>query len=418
MQQTPYLYSMIDKEKLSDMLEAFESCIKVSIQIIDEHGKVLIRKGDVSPFCNAFMKYLTPEDSCVIQHLNAGKCSVQFGGSYIFSCHANLNHIIYPFLIKGSFFGAVLVGPFLMDKPDSVLISDIARRYTIPVESLLDLYDMTDELPILSPALVTQISKLLAYLFDGLITDSRLEFIANQNKLDQQSRISESIQMYKTSGETQISSYPYEKEKALMTKVKTGNVQEAKGILNDLLGYVLFSAGNDLTNVKSRAIELTSLLSRAAIEGGASTDAILKIDNEFLKNLTDIQDMDDLCLKLAEVVETFTESMFHHVPGKNSDVIKKAFAYISHHYSHNLTLDEVAAEVHLNPAYFSTIFKESSGSSFKEYLNMVRIEESKRLLSNSDYSIIDIAVATGFEDQSYFSKVFKKYTGLTPKQYR
>ena len=73
---------------------------------------------------------------------------------------------------------------------------------------------------------------------------------------------------------------------------------------------------------------------------------------------------------------------------------------------------------HLHPAYFSSIFKQCSGSSFKEYLNMVRVEESKRLLSNTEYSIIDIAVACGFDDQSYFSKVFKKYTGMSPKQYR
>ena len=98
--------------------------------------------------------------------------------------------------------------------------------------------------------------------------------------------------------------------------------------------------------------------------------------------------------------------------------MKKAIAYISKNYSKNLTLEEVANDVHLNPAYFSTVFKQSCGSSFKEYLNMVRIEESKRLLANTDYSVIDIAIAVGFEDQSYFSKVFKKYTGLTPKQYR
>ena len=418
MPQEPYLFTMIDKTKLSEMLEAFQACVKVSIQVIDEQGNVLIRKGEPANFCNAFLQFLPSNDSCAMQHLNAGKRSIEFGGSYIFSCHANLNHIIYPFLIKGSFFGAVLVGPFLMDKPDSVLISDLAKHFNIPLESLLDLYDCTDELPILSPAFVTQISRLLAFLFDGLITDSRLEFIANQNKLDQQSRINESIQMYKTSGAKTVSSYPYEKEKALIAKVKTGNLSEAKGILNDLLGYVLFSEGNDLTAVKARAIELSSLLSRTAIEGGASSDAILKINNQFLKSLTDISDLDDLCLKLSEIVEVFTESMFHNVPSKNSDVIRKAFAFISQNYSHNITLDEVAAHVHLNPAYFSTIFKESSGSSFKEYLNMVRIEESKRLLANTDYSIIDIAVATGFDDQSYFSKVFKKYTGLTPKQYR
>lgn len=54
--------------------------------------------------------------------------------------------------------------------------------------------------------------------------------------------------------------------------VKTGNSKEAKSILNDLLGYVLYSEGNNLDVVKSRAIELSSLLSRAAIEGGAATE--------------------------------------------------------------------------------------------------------------------------------------------------
>ena len=74
--------------------------------------------------------------------------------------------------------------------------------------------------------------------------------------------------------------------------------------------------------------------------------------------------------------------------------------------------------MHLHPSYFSTVFKNSTGLSFKEYLNKVRIEESKILLLNTDFSIIDIAIAVGFEDQSYFSKVFKKYTGTTPKQFR
>ena len=159
-------------------------------------------------------------------------------------------------------------------------------------------------------------------------------------------------------------------ERELITKVKTGNSQEAKAILNELLGYVFFAGGNSLDMVKARSIELCSLLSRAAIEGGATSDTIFRINNQYLKSLQ------------------------------------------------SMSLDAVARHVHLNPAYFSSLFKQSTGSSFKEYLNMVRVEESKRLLTNTNYSVIDIAIATGFEDQSYFSKVFKKYTGLTPKQYR
>ena len=98
--------------------------------------------------------------------------------------------------------------------------------------------------------------------------------------------------------------------------------------------------------------------------------------------------------------------------------IKKAVRYISRNYALSICLEDVSRYVNLSPSYFSGLFKQCTGFSFKEYLNLVRIEESKRLLANTDYSIVDIAVATGFQDQSYFSKVFKRHVGVTPKQYR
>lgn len=414
----PYLYTVVDEEKLRDMLRTFNECMAIPIQVLDEQGEILQSYGDTTTFCSLFKHYLPKEESCVKLHANASKKAMELGETYIFSCHANLNHVVFPLINRNSLFGSILAGPFLMDKPDSLLISEIAKRYPIPTEDLLEMYDESGELVVLPPSKVTYLSRLLYYLFSGLIADSKEQLLTNQGKLLQQSRINESIQMYKNSGELKKNNYPYDKEKQLITKVKTGNALEAKALLNDLLGYVFFSEGNNLEIVKSRSIELCSLLSRAAIEGGATSDSILKINNQFLKTLQSVRSLDDLCYKLQETIDVFTECMFERIPSKNNEIIKKAIRYISRNFASPLTLEEVAGEVHLNPAYFSTMFKQSTGSSFKEYLNMVRIEESKRLLSNTDYSVIDIAVATGFEDQSYFSKVFKKYTGLTPKQYR
>ena len=95
----------------------------------------------------------------------------------------------------------------------------------------------------------------------------------------------------------------------LIARVKQGDVSEANAVLNDLLGYVLFSQGNSLEAVKPRAIELCSLLSRTAIEGGAPTDSILKLNNQFLQNLLDIQ----LCFtdKLVQVFGIQTETTIH-----------------------------------------------------------------------------------------------------------
>lgn len=415
----PYLYSVIPSETLHRMLETFFACINLPIQLLDEKGVLLDSCGETnSSYCRCFRHFLSEDDSCEKLHSNASRKAIGLGEAYIFSCHANLTHITFPLLQNSNFLGSVLVGPFLMENADSTLVTSLTRQYSIPTEALFDLYDELRSLPVIAPEKARHISKLLYYLFFSLVSDSQAQLRQNQETLLQQSRINESIQMYKTGGITLSENYPYHLEKALITKVKTGSKQEAKGILNKLLGYVLFSEGNSLDTVKARATELTTLLSRAVIEGGASMDTVLKLNNQFLKNFQKIDSMDILCLKLQETVETFIDSMFNVIPSSGNQIMKKSLQFIAQHYMENLTLEDVAAEAHLNPSYFSTLFKQTSGLSFKEYLNMVRIEESKRLLANTDYTIIDIAVATGFENQSYFSKVFKKYTNMTPKQYR
>lgn len=413
----PVLYSIVPEYILKSMAQTFHACLQLPIQIINENGEVLISEGETLGFCKLFQKHLPPSESCKKMHMSASKRAITIGESYIFACHADLNHIVFPLISKQSFLGSILVGPFLMDDPDSTLVSDVAKKYSFTTDDALELYDELTKLPVLPPSLVNHISHLLFYLFSGLIADSKKELQKNNEKLLQQSRINESIQRYKAEN-PYPHPYPYEKEKELINKVKFGSVHEANAILNDLLGYVLFSQGNSLDSMKTRALELCALLSRAAIEGGAPTDSILKLNNHFLKNLQQITTLDTLCHKLQEIVETFSESMFNYAPSKNSELIKKAIGYIYEHFNTPLTLEETAESVHLHPSYFSSLFKQSTGSSFKEYLNMIRIEESKRLLSNTDFSIIDVAVAVGFDDQSYFSKVFKKYTGLTPKQFR
>ncbi|MGN8630201.1 PocR ligand-binding domain-containing protein [Blautia sp. HCP3S3_G3] len=414
----PLLYSIIKKQSLHELLETFYQCIGLPIQVLDENGEILDQFGDAHSYCKIFKRFLPKSDSCTKMHSNASKLAMSLGETYIFSCHSNLNHIVFPLANNNVLLGSILAGPFIMDAPDSLLLSDISKKYNIPTVSILEMYEEAGTLPVFEPPKVTYISRMLYYMCSGLVTDSKNQFVMNHNKLYQQSKINESIQMYKASTHVNSKSYPYEKEKALITKLKTGDTEKSKALLNDLLGYVFFAEGNNLEVVKSRAMELSSLLSRAAIEGGATSDSILRINNQFLMELQNIRTLDDLCYKLQETIDVFTESMFNYIPSKSNEITKKAIRYISKNFTHNLSLEEVANHVHLNPAYFSTLFKQSTGSTFKEYLNMVRVEESKRLLANTDHSIIDIALATGFEDQSYFSKVFKKYTGLTPKQYR
>lgn len=92
--------------------------------------------------------------------------------------------------------------------------------------------------------------------------------------------------------------------------------------------------------------------------------------------------------------------------------------YIRENYNRNLTLENVAQQIYISPYYLSHMFREELGITFVEYLTMVRMEEAKKLLMDPSLSVVAVASQVGYEDASYFSKVFKKYVGVSPNRYR
>lgn len=114
----------------------------------------------------------------------------------------------------------------------------------------------------------------------------------------------------------------------------------------------------------------------------------------------------------------YTDFTFRFNDVKHIDVIRKAVDYIRRNYAGKITLEEVAAYVFLSPSYFSKVFKDEMGCNFNHYLNHIRIEKSKQLLLSDSIRLVDVSGVVGFEDQSYFTKVFKKLTGITPGKFR
>ena len=121
---------------------------------------------------------------------------------------------------------------------------------------------------------------------------------------------------------------------------------------------------------------------------------------------------------LAEVLHHFVDYTFDFTEVKHSDTIYRIMEYVKSNYSRKITLEELAAYVYLSPSHISSLFRKETGQTISAYINHVRIEKSKFLLRQAGIPLADIAVLCGFEDQSYFTRVFKKYTGISPRQYR
>lgn len=132
-----------------------------------------------------------------------------------------------------------------------------------------------------------------------------------------------------------------------------------------------------------------------------------------------VEDEENFINVLEEVLKFALEYRDSKITGRYGDVILKAKKYIDENYAdQNTTLTTVADVVCLSPNHFSTIFSQECKITFIEYLTNVRIENAKRLIKSTDMKGYDIAYECGFSDPHYFSYIFKKNTGVTPREYK
>lgn len=129
---------------------------------------------------------------------------------------------------------------------------------------------------------------------------------------------------------------------------------------------------------------------------------------EILEKLNEIADEKFGAEKKDMVLEENTKN----------NLVKLATEYVNEYYYKDLMLNEVAEKVGITPGYLSTLCTQNLGCGFVDYLSCVRIEHACTYLKQNYLKTYEIAYKVGFRDEKYFSKVFKKYTGMTPSEYK
>jgi len=122
---------------------------------------------------------------------------------------------------------------------------------------------------------------------------------------------------------------------------------------------------------------------------------------------------------VEQAVEAMNVGILYSGEGRGqTKVIERVLAFLHENYQEDITMEQAAEYVNLSPFYFSKMFKLHSGETFSDYLTRLRIDQAKRLIANQDLSLKEICFKVGYKDPNYFSRVFKKVTGLTPTEYR
>ncbi len=301
----------------------------------------------------------------------------------------------------------MILGPIIMGEPEDTLemIEDISLRQkalTLPNWPTSKLHHAEEVL------------SAVAAIVSENVQSRYGSFVYKQDKI-----LSELYELKnELSFENKDSDYFIRSEKQITSLIAAQDKEGAQRLLNELLGYIFLTVNADLQSIKARLIEILVMLSRSAIDAGAGVDEILFINAENLKQIQKLTTIEDLSLWTTVIMHRFIHYCFDFSSVKHSDIMHKVIQYVKANYDKKITLDDVASHVYLSRSYLSSMFKEEMGESLFAYVNRIRIEKSKVLLLNEAISLVNVGGMCGFDDQSYFTKVFKKIVGISPKRFR
>ena len=219
---------------------------------------------------------------------------------------------------------------------------------------------------------------------------------------------------------TMHNSFPYmsELEDALRQAIRDQDKPRAREVLNKLLGYVYKPHPDRLALIRSRAVQLVCLLSNIASAGETGQQDTRLYRENYIPALKNAVSLEEVDIALAEMLRVYMDYSFDFSQIRHSDTIYRVMDYIKSHYGRRITLEDIASRVHISASHLSVLFRKETGQTISAYISYVRIEKSKQLLKTSEIPIAQIGALCGFEDQSYFTRVFKQQTGLSPKKYR
>jgi AraC-like DNA-binding protein/ligand-binding sensor protein len=367
------------------------------------------------------------EHPCTHKHLGYINKAQEAGGSYIYTCDLGFVFWTSPFYTGGHVAGALSAGMILgMDRNGTIeriyalsggaISRDEAQGY------LANIPERTHE------EIRARAEMLL--LCAGKVSKSAEEPGATRRARAKQEPGPPQRRIHSGGiSETAKSGYSLDKERVLLAALRRGDTDMGRTILNEILDTLLGSHPDDFSFIHLRAIELVVLLSRATvmpdmIGSNAGTDTVaadaatLETNDRCLQRIQDSKNSGELHSVLNIIIDRIARQLFSFHGVRHASALRKAERFIWEHYSRKVSLREIAHAAGLSAPYFSTIFKDEMGEHLSSYLNRLRVEKAVTMLTESDSSLKEIAESCGFEDQSWFSKIFKSHTGVSPGRYR
>lgn len=225
------------------------------------------------------------------------------------------------------------------------------------------------------------------------------------------------IEIFSLSEQISISNrinYPYNLENELVEYLQIGKTGQSRKVITQIVDKI-FIENKNAEHIKELLVMLVTMLSRT----------MSQLDSEFKRPLANniatligLKEVDEIKIWILSET-TLMMDEFEKIRSQNKSIrIKQLQECVENPYSYECSLENAASRVGVTPQYLSRIFKDEFKTNFIDYVKDKRISYAKELLSNSEKSIQDIARLVGYDNSNYFCRIFKRTTGMTPKEYK
>lgn len=350
--------------------------------------------------------YLPPMEKNTVYRL-----SDPFGCEYIF--------LLLPDTAEEMLF---CIGPYLSKGLERDKILEIAEKYKMNSRQTSHLESYYDGIPVLSEdnpvlaALETFGEKIWGGSNSFNVVDitkkhldtARFELLQSDASKDEATLVNMKIME---------SRYAYENE--LIEAVTNGQVHKAELIFSGFSNLTVESRLADpVRNLKNYCVIMNTLLRKAAENGGVHPLHIDSVSSDFALKIERANQLSAVRSLMPEMFTTYCNLVRKHSLKNYSPPVKKVILCVEDDLTANLTLSTLAQKQNLSAGYLSGLFKKETGKTVTEFITEKRIEHAKHLLSTTNLQVQTVAQHCGIYDVHYFSKVFKKNTGLTPKEFK
>lgn len=382
---------------------------KMDVRMIDRAGNTLLQlvnhtiPASLQNFDNEFLNINTT------LRANLSTNYYYFINSY------GLEYIAAGVWKDESFNGFVLIGPFLSSIPTTDFIRDTISTNKLPISERKQLHEFYKSLSVIGSNDSNSIGELIVNMCTYNHIDSQLitsdTSIQQPNKAQRKTMIAES---------NDVIEFRYQYEKQLMNAITKGDKEEIARITNEANSVFNLSdriPESPIRSAKNLLLVLNTLCRFAAEKGGIHPIHLHNLSEKFALLIERAPNLPHLKKLVGIMIHEYCDGVNQFSTRNYSPIVKKAINYIELNLEEPLTLKEISAIIHVNPSHLSRKFKNETKMNMIDYINHKRVEEAKLYLQRGNSSITEIAFMVGFNDLNYFSRVFKKFTSLTPSQY-